>query len=200
MDNRFIHDCSCCWYGVMGDGDEEIFSECFKNLYGGYEFGTDHFPILLFWFMLVKEARSGGRMLYSPLNFILTMCRTIFMFCSKEQNLNLVPCWYRSNYLQVASFQHHDIGVFLIKNLMKTSNGIRPILWQNHAGTMQGSAFTPLKFNAVFSALPISGSWKLQHRDLWLPLQCGWVDWLAQRGYKAWQHRTVLASEEDSDC
>jgi hypothetical protein len=41
---------------------------------------------------------------------------------------------------------------------MKTPNGIWPTLWQNHAGTMQDSAFTPVKFNAVFSALLISGS------------------------------------------
>ncbi len=160
MYNRFRHDCSCCWYGVMGDGDEEIFSECFKNLYGGYEFRTDHFPILLFWFMLVKEARSGAGCC-TPHWTLLSRCATIFMFCSKEQNSNLVPCWYRSNCLQVASFQHHDIGAFFLKNLMKTSNGIWPTLWQNHTGNMQGSSFTPVKFNAVFSALPISGSWKL---------------------------------------
>jgi hypothetical protein len=134
-----------------------------------------------------------------PIELHCCHVQTIFMFCSKEQNSNLVPCWYRSNYLQVASFQHHDIGAFFLKNLMKTSSGIWLTLWQNCAGTMQGSAFTPVKFNAVFSALPISGSWKLQQRDLWLLLQCGWVDSLAQRGYKAWWHRTVLGSEEDSD-
>jgi hypothetical protein len=80
----------------MGDGDEEIFSECFKNLYGGYEFRTDHFPILLFWFML-----------YSPMNFIDTMCNNIYVL------------------LQGAEF---ELGTMLVQEQLFTSS-LLPTPW-----------------------------------------------------------------------
>jgi hypothetical protein len=133
--------------------------KCFLSVLKTYMevINSEQITSLFYFFDSCRSRRPGqGQDAIFPIE--LHCCHVQNMFCSKEQNSNLVPCWYRSNYLQVASFQHHDKGAFFLKNLMKTSNDIWPILWQNHAGTMQGSAFTPVKFNAVFSALPISGS------------------------------------------